>query len=225
MNLASLFWEWRNIPFRLVCLSCFAFLSACFDYHEKLELKEDFSGSVTVTYTVPVSKEGTSRLSFLPVNQRAIKTQYEGVVPGIRFHLRNIKISPVELGPEIKKGNKHSKVSYRLEFKDPKILEYTPLANTKVLKSEGYLQIRRTFPALQNIKRAKGVILKRIAKYLRKRFVGHSISYSAFLPEDFELYSNKGRFSEDTEHSYALFLVETLDSAKDIQWSFSLKRD
>ena len=217
MNLA-------NICKRIVLLGIPAFLSACFDYHEKIELREDFSGSVRISYTVPVSEEGRSRLSFLPANEEDIKIQYEEVVPSLRFQLKNIKITPVETDSKAKKEDKRLKVSYRLEFKDPKILEYTPLENTKIIKSAGYLEIRRNFPALQNIKQAKGFILKRISKYLTKRFSGHSISYSTLLAEGFELSTNKGRMYKNTEHKYNLPLVETLGAADDIQWSFSLKR-
>ena len=208
----------------LLCLGPLIFLSACFDYRERIELREDLSGSVRISYTVPVSKDGRSRLSFLPANKADIQGQYEEAVPGIPFQLRNIKISPAQSESIAEKEDKGLRVSYRLEFTNPKILEYTPLGNTEVLRSTGYLQIKRSFPALQNVKQAKGLILKRLAKYLRKRFTGHRISYGILVPEDFQLSTNKGRI-KGTEHSYSLGLVETLDVSKNIEWSLSLKKD
>ena len=228
------------IPQRTLLFSLFvfslSFLPGCFDYHEEVEFKEDFSGTLRISYKVPVSKDHSSRLRFLASTKEDIREHYREAKAKLPFfQIRNIKITPIENEPslKIKKGsgkgktkerNKSLGVSYSLDFKDPRILEYTPLTNTKVLKSKEGLKITRSFRALQSLKKAKGFILERISKHLRKRFLNHSISYTTLLPESLALHSQKGQLHKDTRHSYRLALVETLRASKDIKWSLTLKK-
>ena len=222
-------------PLGILSLVLLSLSSGCFDYYEKVELKEDFSGSLQIIYTVPVSEESLSRLSFLAAKEEDIREHYREAKIKSDFQLRDIEITPIKAKAEKKhlKSKKQSKkrekknslrVSYRIDFSNPKILEYTPLRNTKILESKERLQIQRSFPALQSQTKIKGPILKRIAKHLRKHFSKRTISYTTILPENYKISTNKGTMDKDKTHTYKLSLLKTIEASKDIFWSLNLKK-
>ncbi len=218
---------------RCFFLRCFyvalLFFSACFDYHERLELNKDLSGSVLISYTVPLSKRQAkadahfSLLSFLPVNVDTIKKHYEDLIESKIARLTGLKVTTI--GGVNNKVAKKIKVQYRLHFTKLMVLEHTPLGNTRVVVGLTKARIKRDFPSIQEIQRPSLPLLKHLHKYLKQKLSDHMISYTTHLPQELSIKTNRGTFTDKTSsHSYGYSLSHSLDSDKNTNWTLTLQK-
>ncbi len=201
------------------------FLIACFDYKERITFNDDFSGTMSIDYVVFLSKkENSSLLGFLPTTKEGVLKQYEKLILTKKAQLTGLSFQSVEKELKSKKKQRGIRVSYTIAFRNPVVIESSPLQNTKVIQnSNRRLEIRRSFPTLSK-KEWKNIVTKRIIKYITKKFSNHSISYETHFPDGYIVTSNKGKFSSKINHSFSLFLKKTLLPSENIDWSFLLEK-
>ena len=196
----------------------FLFFWGCFDYSEIIFFNKDFSGSIHINYTLPVNEKQVSRISFLPVQKDKIKKYYSSLVED-----KKIRLSPIEV-KKVKDKPKYMKVSYKIFFTNPRILEKNLFRNVKVFKERTRLQIQRTFSLLQEANMANALFLERTLSYLLEKLKKHSLTYQIYFPKEWKINTNRGKLIKEGHLFYKHPLELSLKNTESMSWFLTLRK-
>lgn len=191
----------------------FLLFQNCFEYEETIFFRKPNSGTLEISYIVPLKKDTQeSLLQFLPtlendVQKRIKKKVNQNLV--IRdFSFRELDKSEILDSPFKRKG----KVSYKIDFEDVSTLEALLLGNSSVKVKQKSVSIKRDFPgfATKIIESSSSGEKKIVSESLRLLKDG-KLQFKVFFPKDSECSSNKG-FVGLGMLQYGFSATETMDA-------------
>ena len=201
-------------------------MQGCFEYEETIVLKKASSGTVEISYIVPLKKESNeSLLQFLPTSEaevaKKLKSKSKTLAPPREFAYRELEKSEMVDSLFKRKG----KVSYKIDFEDSAELEAILIGNTSVKAKPKFFQIRREFPFLAdkpNEKSSSGE--KKIYSESLRFLKDAKLNFKIFFPKDSECSTNKG-FVGLGSLTYGFLGTETMDpgSSEGKNWEVKIR--
>ncbi|MCG9874192.1 MAG: hypothetical protein MH321_05320 [Leptospiraceae bacterium] len=187
----------RSFIFLLKTFILFAILPIynCFDYEETIIFKKGYSGTVEITYSVPLKEDKkSSMIRFLPTQEAAIQEKINQGMGKTKIKLRDYQFRILEKGEfdEPFFDNK-GKVSYKIDFQEISELERM-LPGNMITKFKGKsLVIKREFPSFSSeFLESTSVGEKKIINETGKLLKEGKMNFRILFPSNTECYSNKG---------------------------------
>ena len=180
---------------RILVFSSISFLSNCFDYEETITFKKDYSGTIEISYSVPLKEDrSTSLIRFLPTQKSLIQNKIDHNVGSANHPIHDYQFRILEKGEyEEPYFDNKGKVSYKIDFKDISELERI-LPGNMISKFKGKsLILRREFPSfsgkfLDEASLGEKKIINETSKLLKEG----KMTFRIYFPSNTECYSNKG---------------------------------
>lgn len=200
-------------------------LQNCFEYDETIIFKKANSGTVEISYVVPLKSDKTASLiAHLPISENDI---YQRIAQGTnpsRFQMRDYDFRILEKGEfsepffEFK-----GKVFYRIDFQEISDLERF-LPGRMIVKSKGRtLTIRREFPSFSEaFLDTASVGEKKIIQETAKLLKDGSLRFKILFPTNTECSANKGIISLG-QLNYTYNLVDSLEPNPAKIWEIRLR--
>lgn len=180
-----------QIPF----LASIFFFVNCFDYEETITFKKDYSGTIEISYSVPLKEDrSTSLIQFLPTQKSLIQTKINQSTGSTNHPIQDYQFRLLEKGEfEEPYFDNKGKVSYKIDFKDISELERI-LPGNMISKFKGKsLILKREFPSfsakfLEDASLGEKKIINETSKLLKEG----KMTFRIYFPSNTECYSNKG---------------------------------
>ena len=198
----------------------------CFDYEETITFKKGYSGTVEITYSVPLKEDKkSSMIRFLPTQEIAIQAKINQGMGNAKTPLRDYNFRLLEKGEydEPFFENK-GRVSYKIDFKEISELERM-LPGNMITKFKGKsLVIKREFPSLSSeFLEETSVGEKKIINETGKLLKEGKMSFRILFPSNTECYSNKGTINLGSLN-YVYPLADSLEAQGNSKiWEIKLR--
>ncbi len=196
----------------ILFLSCL-FLQNCFEYEETIFFRKPNSGTLEISYIVPLKKDSQeSLIQFLPTQeldvQKRIKKKVNLGFVLRDFSFRELDKSEILDSPFKRKG----KVSYKVDFEDVSTLETLLLGNSSVKVKQKSVSIKRDFPGFASkILESSSSGEKKIVSESLRLLKDGKLQFRVYFPKDSECSSNKG-FVGLGMLQYGFSATETMDA-------------
>jgi hypothetical protein len=216
----------RSFRIRTLILSVFFFsFLGCFDYSEIITFKKGLSGTVEVSYEVPLKDDKeTSLIRFLPTKLENIQERFEQNLKSASLQVKDYQFRVLSRGEYDEPFFEHKgKVSYRVDFNDISELERL-LPGNMITKLKGKtLTVRREFPSLTDeYVESASVGEKKILSEITKILKDGSMQFKVVFPASTECISNKGTVGLGNL-TYIYPLTDSLESSNGKFWEFKLR--
>jgi len=221
--------NFRNNKYLIYIFLILPFLTFynCFDYEETITFKKGYSGTVEITYSVPLKEDKkSSMIRFLPTQKAAIQAKInQGMGNTIGTKIRDYQFRLLEKGEfdEPFFENK-GRVSYKIDFIEISELERM-LPGNMITKFKGKsLVIKREFPSLTSeFLEETSVGEKKIINETGKLLKEGKMSFRILFPSNTECYSNKGTINLGSLN-YVYPLSDSLESQRNAKiWEIKLR--
>ncbi|MGV3664790.1 MAG: LIC11874 family lipoprotein [Leptospira bouyouniensis] len=207
-----------------IFLFLFVFCYGCFEYEETILFRKMSSGTVEISYTVPLKKDSNeSLIKFLPTSKEEILTSVKKKSNNnllVRdFTFRELEKSETTDMYFKRKG----KVSYKLDFEDPLHLEGVLIGTFSIKQKPRSLSVKRDFPNLtDNAILDSSAGEKKIISETSRLLKEGKIQFKVLFPKDSECSSNRG-FIGLGNLVYQIPLQETLENPEAKTWEYKIR--
>ncbi|MCT8332475.1 hypothetical protein NUH30_02200 [Leptospira sp. 85282-16] len=200
------------------------FFVGCFEYEETILFRKLSSGTVEISYTVPLKKDSyDSLIKFLPTSKEeiisSVKKKSNNSLQVRDFTFRELEKSETTDLYFKRKG----KVSYKLDFEDPLHLEGVLIGTFSIKSKPRSLTVKRDFPNLtDNAILDTSVGEKKIISETSRLLREGRIQFKVLFPKDSECSSNRG-FIGLGNLTYQIPLPETLENPESKTWEYKIR--
>ncbi|MCW7492121.1 hypothetical protein ND861_05565 [Leptospira sp. 2 VSF19] len=200
------------------------FFVGCFEYEETILFRKLSSGTVEISYTVPLKKDSNdSLIKFLPTSKEeiisSVKKKSNHNLQVRDFTFRELEKSETTDMYFKRKG----KVSYKLDFEDPIHLEGVLIGTFSIKSKPRSLTVKRDFPNLtDNAILETSVGEKKIISETSRLLKEGKIQFKVLFPKDSECSSNRG-FIGLGNLTYQIPLPETLENPESKTWEYKIR--
>lgn len=200
------------------------FFVGCFEYEETILFRKLSSGTVEISYTVPLKKDSyDSLIKFLPTSKEeiisSVKKKSNNSLQVRDFTFRELEKSETTDFYFKRKG----KVSYKLDFEDPLHLEGVLIGTFSIKSKPRSLTVKRDFPNLtDNAILDTSVGEKKIISETSRLLREGRIQFKVLFPKDSECSSNRG-FIGLGNLTYQIPLPETLENPESKTWEYKIR--
>ncbi|MCW7459414.1 hypothetical protein ND856_11555 [Leptospira bandrabouensis] len=200
------------------------FFIGCFEYEETILFRKLSSGTVEISYTVPLKKDSNdSLIKFLPTSKEeiisSVKKKSNNNLQVRDFTFRELEKSETTDMYFKRKG----KVSYKLDFEDPLHLEGILIGTFSIKSKPRSLTVKRDFPNLtDNAILETSVGEKKIISETSRLLREGKIQFRVLFPKDSECSSNRG-FIGLGNLTYQIPLTETLENPDSKTWEYKIR--
>ncbi|MCG6144676.1 LIC11874 family lipoprotein [Leptospira bandrabouensis] len=200
------------------------FFIGCFEYEETILFRKLSSGTVEISYTVPLKKDSNdSLIKFLPTSKEeiisSVKKKSNNNLQVRDFTFRELEKSETTDMYFKRKG----KVSYKLDFEDPLHLEGVLIGTFSIKSKPRSLTVKRDFPNLtDNAILETSVGEKKIISETSRLLREGKIQFRVLFPKDSECSSNRG-FIGLGNLTYQIPLTETLENPDSKTWEYKIR--
>lgn len=197
----------------------------CFEYEEKIFFRKGFSGHVEIFYIVPLKKDNSSLVKFLPVDEQEINSRINKKLFSSNLKIRDytFEFIPDDVKFSVLPNHKRGKISYKIDFNQPDQLEGALLGNLFVQKKSNTLTVRREFKSVvANSEQTTSTGEKKIKSETLKLLGENQILFKVFLPNDAECYPNTKGDTSSLPLTFKLPLAETVEKPGNKIWQYKL---
>lgn len=215
----------RSVSSLVLVAIAFLGIQNCFEYEETIQFKKGFSGTVEISYEVPLKDDQKSSLiRYLPTQKENIEDKLSQGISKGKLVIRDYNFRLLEKGEFIEPFFENKgRVSYKVDFQDISEIERI-LPGNMIVKTKGKtVTIRRDFPSLDvNFFESSSVGEKKIISEISKLLKEGSMRFRVIFPTNTECYSNKGSVSLG-QVNYVYALSDSLDQNQSKVWEYRLR--
>ncbi|GBF49155.1 lipoprotein [Leptospira ryugenii] len=212
----------RIFGFCSLCL-CLCFVN-CFEYEETILFRKLNSGTVEVSYTVPLKKETQeSLLKFLPTDRESIQKKILRK-PSTSLVIRDFTFRELDKTEFIDTIFKRKgRVSYKIDFEDSAELEGILIGNFSSKLKARSLNVKREFPNLSELsKEGESVGEKKIIGETIRLLREGKLQFRVLFPKDSECISSRGLVGLGNV-TYQMPLQETMENPEAKSWEYKIR--
>lgn len=199
-------------------------LIGCFEYEETILFRKSSSGTVEISYIVPLKKESMdSLIKFLPSDKTSIESKIKSKTNNI-LQLRDFTFRELEKSENADPFFKRkAKISYKIDFEDPGLLDGVLLGTLNIKTKGKSLNVKRDFPNLtdtvvQNVSAGEKKIITETLRLLKEG----KIQFRVLFPKDSECSSNRG-FVGLGNVLYTFPLQDTIENQDARSWEYKIR--
>ena len=211
------FWSnWLRNPFILFYFLFPVLFSSCFDYKEILIFRNDFSGTLELSYRVPLYPEkDRSLIAFLPVQKERLQSRYRRLLRSRQLRIEFFQVEMESTG---------------IPQTDPVEAQSGQTDRSELFRRFAHVRYRLAFPSplipvTGGLSDKPNRMVSRMYRLSREFLKDHSMQFFVYFTDKQTLKSNKGNIADDSHLYWKLPLASSLYEKRKIIWNVRLTRN